>query len=58
MEKSAGGPESLAAAAKLLSEAKNPIILAGGGVVMANAIPEVKALAEVKMSNGNKIVNK
>merc|ERR1719242_48532 len=46
VEKSAGGPESLAAAAEMLAKAKNPVILAGGGVVMANALPQVKAPAE------------
>jgi len=46
IEKSAGGPESLAAAAELIAKAKNPVILAGGGVTMGNATEEVKALAE------------
>jgi len=46
VEKGAGGPTSLAAAVELIANAKNPVILAGGGVVMGNAIDSVKALAE------------
>src|SRR5688572_4659814 len=46
VERSAGGPESLDAAAKLLAKAKFPVILSGGGVVMANGIKECVALAE------------
>ena len=46
VEKSAGGPNSLAAAAELIRTAKNPVILAGGGVVMGEAVNEVAALAE------------
>ena len=46
VEKSAGGPTSLESAAQLLRTAKNPVILAGGGVVMGGAIDSVKALAE------------
>jgi sulfoacetaldehyde acetyltransferase len=46
IERSAGGPESLAAAAQLLAGAKFPVILAGGGVVMANGIAECRMLAE------------
>ena len=46
IERSAGGPESLDAAAKLLAKAKFPVILAGGGVIMGNAIAECQALAE------------
>ncbi|HUR60449.1 MAG TPA: sulfoacetaldehyde acetyltransferase, partial [Opitutaceae bacterium] len=46
IERSAGGPESLDAAAKLLAKAKFPVILSGGGVVMANGIKECAALAE------------
>ena len=33
-------------AARLISEAKNPVILAGGGVSIGNAVEEVKSLAE------------
>jgi len=36
IEASAGGPQSLAAAAELLASAKNPVILAGGGVVTSH----------------------
>jgi sulfoacetaldehyde acetyltransferase len=46
IERSAGGPESLDAAAKLLAKAKFPVIISGGGVVMANAVKECAALAE------------
>ncbi len=46
VERSAGGPESLAAAARLLAKAKFPVIISGGGVVMANGIKECVALAE------------
>ena len=46
LERGAGGPESLEAAAKLLAKAKFPVILSGGGVVMANGIKECVALAE------------
>jgi sulfoacetaldehyde acetyltransferase len=42
----AGGPEAIAGAAKLLSEAKFPVILSGAGVVIGGAIPECAALAE------------
>ena len=46
IEGSAGGSESLDAAAALLAKAKFPVILSGGGVVMANGIKECVALAE------------
>ena len=46
IERSGGGPESLDAAARLLAKAKFPVILAGGGVVMADGIKECVALAE------------
>lgn len=46
-ERSPGGENSIAAAAKLLSEAKNPVILNGAGVVLsAGGIAASKALAE------------
>ena len=45
-ERPSGGDEAIAAAAKLLSEAKFPVILNGAGVVLAGAIPAAKALAE------------
>jgi sulfoacetaldehyde acetyltransferase len=46
VERAAGGPESLDAAAKMLAKAKFPVIISGGGVVMANAVKECAALAE------------
>lgn len=46
LERSAGGKEAIAAAAKLLSEAKFPVILNGAGVVIGDAIGESVALAE------------
>lgn len=46
LERAAGGPESLDAAAKLLAKAKFPVILSGGGVVMANGVKECAGLAE------------
>ena len=45
-ERPAGGAEAIAEAAKLLSEAKFPVILSGAGVVIGGAIPDTKALAE------------
>jgi sulfoacetaldehyde acetyltransferase len=46
IERAAGGPESLEAAARLLAKAKFPVIISGGGVVMAGAVKECIALAE------------
>jgi len=46
VERGAGGENSLKAAADLLATAKFPVILAGGGVVMGDAVNECKALAE------------
>jgi sulfoacetaldehyde acetyltransferase len=46
LERSGGGPESLDAAARMLAKAKFPVILSGGGVIMANGIRECAALAE------------
>ncbi len=46
VERGAGGEHSLDAAAALLAEAKFPVILSGGGVVMGDAVEECKALAE------------
>lgn len=46
IERSAGGEESLKAAAEMLAEAKFPVILAGGGVVLGNAVDACKDLAE------------
>ena len=45
-ERPAGGAKAIAEAAKLLSEAKFPVILSGAGVVLGSAIPECVALAE------------
>ncbi len=45
-ERPGGGDTAIAEAAKLLSEAKSPVILNGAGVILANAIPETMALAE------------
>ncbi|MGC3986598.1 MAG: sulfoacetaldehyde acetyltransferase [Pseudorhodoferax sp.] len=46
VERGAGGETSMAAAAELLAKAKFPVILAGGGVVLGDAVEETKALAE------------
>ncbi len=46
IERAAGGPESLEAAARALAEAKFPVILAGGGIVMGAGQKECIALAE------------
>jgi sulfoacetaldehyde acetyltransferase len=45
-ERPAGGPKAIAEAAKILSEAKFPVILNGAGVVIGGAIDASKALAE------------
>lgn len=45
-ERPAGGNDAIAAAARLLSEAKFPVIVNGAGVVIGNAIEASKALAE------------
>ena len=45
-ERPAGGADAIAEAAKLLSEAKFPVILNGAGVVIGGAIPASMALAE------------
>ena len=46
VDRGAGGEKSLNQAVELLSTAKFPVILAGGGVVMGDAVQECKALAE------------
>ena len=45
-ERPAGGTQAVNDAAKLLSEAKFPVILSGAGVVLGNAIGDTAALAE------------
>ena len=45
-ERPSGGEDAIAAAAKLLSEAKFPVILNGAGVVLGGAIPASIKLAE------------
>src|SRR5512134_132183 len=47
IERGAGGEQSLDEAAALLASARFPVILAGGGVVMANGQTEAIALAEL-----------
>ena len=47
IERGAGGEGSLDAAAELLASAQFPVILCGGGVVMANGGAEAVALAEL-----------
>ncbi len=46
VERGAGGENSLQAAAELLANARFPVVLAGGGVVMGDAVAECQALAE------------
>ena len=46
IERAAGGANSLDRAAKMLSEARFPVIMSGGGIVMSGGVDEVKALAE------------
>jgi sulfoacetaldehyde acetyltransferase len=46
LERPAGGSEAISEAARLLSEAKFPVILNGAGVILAGAIPASAALAE------------
>ncbi len=46
LERPAGGADAIARAAELLSNARFPVILSGAGVVIGDAIPECKALAE------------
>jgi len=45
-ERPAGGEQAVAEAARLLSEAKFPVILSGAGVVLSGAIPDLVKLAE------------
>ncbi len=46
IERGPGGPQSLEAAADILAAAEFPVIVAGGGVVMAGGQAEAVALAE------------
>ncbi|MFZ9405631.1 MAG: sulfoacetaldehyde acetyltransferase [Burkholderiaceae bacterium] len=47
IERGTGGEAALAEAAELLSKAKFPVILSGGGVINSDAWPEAIALAEL-----------
>lgn len=46
LDRGPGGDETLNQAADMLAKTKNPVIISGGGVVMADAVGECKALAE------------
>ncbi len=46
LDRGAGGVDSLKAAVALLKAAKNPVLISGGGVVMAGGYAECIALAE------------
>jgi sulfoacetaldehyde acetyltransferase len=46
LDRGPGGAESLQAAADLIAAARNPVLMAGGGVVMGEAFAECIALAE------------
>ncbi len=46
LDRGAGGEHSLNEAAELLANAKFPVIISGGGVVMADGVDACKALAE------------
>ena len=46
LDRGPGGEQSLDEAAELLAQAKFPVIVSGGGVVMADGIDACKALAE------------
>jgi sulfoacetaldehyde acetyltransferase len=46
LDRGAGGQRSLDEAAELLASAKFPVVISGGGVVMADGVEECKALAE------------
>lgn len=46
LDRGPGGEQSLNEAAELLANAKFPVIISGGGVVMADGVEECKALAE------------
>ncbi len=46
LDRGPGGTNSLDEAAELIAQAKFPVIISGGGVVMGDAVEECKALAE------------
>jgi sulfoacetaldehyde acetyltransferase len=46
LDRGPGGAKSLDEAAALIAQAEFPVIISGGGVVMADAVEECKALAE------------
>ncbi len=46
VDRGPGGERSLDEAAEMLAQAKFPVIISGGGVVMGDAVEECKALAE------------
>ena len=46
VERPSGGEQAIKKAAKLLSEAKFPVILSGAGVILADAIEDTRILAE------------
>jgi sulfoacetaldehyde acetyltransferase len=46
LDRGPGGTKSLDAAAELIATAEFPVIISGGGVVMADGVEECKALAE------------
>ena len=41
-----GGVESIQKAVEIIKQAKNPVIISGGGVGMSGGVAEIKALAE------------
>ena len=46
LDRGPGGDDSLKTAADMLAEARFPVIISGGGVVMADAVEDCRALAE------------
>ncbi|MEE8442610.1 MAG: thiamine pyrophosphate-binding protein, partial [Dehalococcoidia bacterium] len=44
----ASDPEAIEAAADLLAQAERPLLVAGGGVILSGAQPELKELAEMR----------
>jgi len=47
LDRGPGGEKTLSEAVELLCQAKFPVMVSGGGVVMADGVDEVKALAEL-----------